>query len=312
MGMVASRAVRVTAMPSRLGVVVVNWNNKTDTLRCVASVMQSDCSPLILVVDNGSTDGSAQAIQQAYPDLPILRNADNLGFTGGYNIGIRHLMSRGVDHVLLINNDAIVEPYTLSALSRAAISNPQAGFLGAKVCALEEPHTVLSAGGVLCDGWKPVHRGMGAVDMGQLDALAEVDFLSGCALLVSRRAIEATGMLDEKFFAYYEDVEWCYRGKKAGFKVLFVPEARVLHPDTRQRDEDSPRVTYYLARNSLLFAQKHHLGAPAIVCPLVSYMRTLLSWTLRSKWRHKRPQRDALARGIWDFARGRWGQAENL
>jgi GT2 family glycosyltransferase len=165
---------------------------------------------------------------------------------------------------------------------------------------------------MLHDGWKPEHRGMGELDAGQFDMLVEVDYLSGCALLVSRKAIETVGLLDDDFFAYHEDTEWCYRGKQAGFKILFVPEAKVWHPDTRQRDENYPLVTYYVARNSLLFAKKHRLGYAIIARMLLSHTRTMLSWSIRPRWRHKRRQRDALARGIMDFARGRFGPVESL
>jgi GT2 family glycosyltransferase len=163
---------------------------------------------------------------------------------------------------------------------------------------------------LLYDNWQSEHLGLGELDKGQFDTTVEVDYLSGCALLISREVIEAVGMLDEDFFAYNEDVEWCYRGKRIGFKSIFVPEAKVWHPDTRGRDEDSPVVTYYITRNSLQFIRKHGLGYAPMARTLSGYARTLLSWSLRPRWRHKHEQRNALAHAMLDFARKRFGPME--
>lgn len=300
-------------MGPRIGVVVVNWNRKADTLRCIASVLASDYDNReVVLVDNASTDGSVQAIREAYPSLPLLTNPTNAGFTGGNNAGIRCALDRGADHVFLLNNDAIVEQAALGVLAAAAEAHPRSGFLGAKVCALEDRRLVLSAGGMLQDGWKPHHTGMGERDGGQFDGIAEVDYVSGCALLASRRAVETVGALDEDFYLYYEDVEWCYRARQAGFQILVVPQARVFHPDTRFRDQDSPVVTYYAVRNSLLFVRKHRLGYPVLLRMWLNYARNLISWTARPRWRHKRRQRDALVRALRDVARSRWGPAPSF
>jgi hypothetical protein len=300
-------------MLPRIGVVVLNWNSAADTLRCLAALFASDYENYdVVVVDNASTDGSAEAIRQAYPDLPLARNPVNTGYAGGNNTGIRRALERGAEYVLLLNNDAVVEPGTLRALAQAAAAHPQAGFLGAKVCTVEDRGRVLSAGGRLRGGWEPVHLGLGELDEAGAAQAVEVDFLSGSALLASRRAIEAVGLLDEDFFLYYEDVEWCLRGKHAGFQVLAAPGARVYHPDTRLRDQESPLVTYYLARNSLLFAKRRRLGYAVRLRLWLTHARTLLSWSVRPRWRHKRRQRDALARALRDFARGRLGPAPGL
>jgi len=300
-------------MTPRIGVILVNWNRAADTLRCLASVLASAYDNYeVVVVDNASGDGSAEAIEAAQPGLTLLRNPVNAGFAGGNNLGIRHCLARGADYVFLLNNDAVVDPSALSALAAAAAAHPQVGFLGAKICALEDRRVVLSAGGVLRDGWQPAHCGMGEADAGQPAEPAAVDYLSGAALLAGRRAVETIGLLDEDFFLYYEDVEWAYRARRAGFQVWIVPAARVYHPDTRRRDQDSAVVTYYAARNSLLFAKKHRLGYAVFLRLWLSHGRNLLSWSLRPRWRHKRRQRDALARGLRDFAWGRWGPAAGL
>ena len=119
-------------------------------------------------------------------------------------------------------------------------------------------------------------------------------------------------MLDLRFFAYHEDVDWSYRARRAGFSLLCVPGARVWHPDTRVTQLDSPMVTYYMSRNSLLFLWTHRLGIGLLLGRIGSYLLRLASWSVRPKWKHKRRQRDALLRGLADFVRGRHGRAEGL
>ncbi len=293
----------------RVGAVVLNWNNAADTVQCLRGLLASDYPNLgVLVVDNASVDDSVTRLRQQYPDVTLRVNERNLGYTGGNNIGLQYWLEQGADYVLLINDDAVPDPGMVSALVAALQARPDAGCAGPKVYASEEPERLLSAGGRLAQGWRPVQRGLGEMDRGQYDTAGAVDYLSGCALLASRAMIERIGLLDARFFAYFEDVEWCYRAGQANFKSLYVPEAKVWHPDTRRRDNASVSVTYYCARNQLLFAHKHRLGLTVIVRLLAMHSRTLLSWTLRPKWRSRRSQRNALARVLWDYAWGRSGR----
>ena len=292
----------------KIGIVIVNLNRKNDTLRCIASVLTSDYDNYeVLIIDNNSSDGSVETIQEIYPEVRIIRNPKNLGFTGGNNIGIQYFLNQGVNYVFLLNNDATIEPKALSSLAGAASSHPQAGFLGAKICALEDPNIILHAGGFFSDKWETIHRGLGEIDTGQFNSIDEVDYLLGCAMLVKCKIIKAIGLLDETFFAYHEEIDWCYRGKQAGYKVLFVPAAKVLHPDFRTRDANSAMVTYYISRNTLQFAKKHRLGNLIILRIFISYGRTLLSWSIRPRWRHKNLQRNALMHALFDFVRGKLG-----
>lgn len=289
-------------------VLILHWNNASDTLRCLEAVFASHYADVqVVVVDNGSGNDSAAVIRNAWPTLTVLETGCNLGYAGGNNVGIEYALAQNADYVLLLNDDTVIEPQTVPALVEAAQVHPEAGFLGPKVYCLEEPQRLITVGGYLDKAWRPIHRGLGQWDGGQYNEITAVDFLSGSALLIRRKVIEQVGVLDPRFFAYREDVDWCYRGRQAGFKALYVPEARVWHPDTRQRDAESPLVTYYITRNSLLFAAKHRLGWRVVAQMLAGYVRTLLSWTLRPQWRHKREQRDALARAIRDFGRGHCG-----
>jgi GT2 family glycosyltransferase len=289
---------------------VLNWNNVADTLRCLEALNVSDYPSFeVVVVDNESTDGSVAALRKRFPSLVILENEENLGYAGGNNVGIAYALELGVDYVMLLNDDTVLAPDALSELMAAALEHPQAGFLGPKILSLQDTSRILSAGGELDQKWRSIHRGSGQCDHGQFDRLVTADWLSGCALLVSKEAISRVGPLDERFFAYYEDVDWCYRGGRAGFQALFVPQARVWHPDSTEHYSNSPLVTYYMARNDLLFLAHHRLGVWVLCYRLWRYLLTLVNWTVRPRWWHKRRQRYALLRALVDFGRGRFGRA---
>ena len=293
--------------------IILNWNNARDTLRCLQSVHASDYAPLrVLVVDNASHDDSLAVIRAHAPDIEVMANAENLGYAGGNNVGIQRAIEHGADYVLLLNDDTVIDPAMVSALVTAARQCPDGGIFGPKVYSLEEPGVLLSAGAALGRWSELTSRALGCVDDGRWDHLTEVDYLWGCALLVSRQAIAAAGMLDPAFFAYHEDIDWCYRIRAAGYKVLFVPQAKAWHPDTRRWREESALVTYYMSRNHLQLISKHHLGTGEMLGSLATFARRLVSWSVRPKWRHKRHQRDALARALFDFTRGRFGRADHI
>ncbi len=299
---------------AKIGIVIVNWNHPDDTLRCLASIQPSTYTNYtIVVVDNGSTDDSIKILskhellhnQSCVEFYPVV---ENIGFTGGYNLGIQRLLEQSVDYIFLLNDDSVVDANTLAELANATAHHPEAGFFGPMLYTLEPPQVILSAGGFLDKDFRASHRGIGELDSGQYDQETEVDYLFGCALLVSRRLIETIGLLDEKFFAYHEEVDWCFRGKQAGFQALLIPRAHAWHPDTRHRDKDSAKVTYYISRNSLLFVKKNRLGLPVLAKMVFTYCRQLLSWTLRPKWRGKAKQRLAMQHALWDFAWGNFGK----
>lgn len=301
-----------TRLPPKVGIIVLHWRGVEDTLRCIRSVCNSlFTSYLLVVVNNGSREDSALILTD-HPDLEVLETGRNLGYTGGNNCGIRYALAHGCDYILLLNNDAIIAPEAVSELVAAAQFHPQAGFLGPVVYIREDPQRILTSGGVLVNGWMAVLDGLGQVGQTGSNGVVEKTFLSGCALFVSKQAIDRIGMLDEDFFAYQEDVEWCYRGSKAGFKVLLVPAAKAWHPDTRQRDEDSIFVTYYITRNSLIFAWKHKLGLLNWAHMLLNLARTLLSYSLRWDRKHKRGKRDATLWALVDFMRGKWNQSDRF
>jgi len=298
-------------VPPRVTIIVLNWNGGEDTLACLESLGAVDYIPFdILVVDNGSTDGSVPAIRERFPKVRLLEIKNNIGYTGGSNTGMRWALKHGADYMLLLNNDTVVAPDFLRRLVEAAEDDPAIGIAGPTIYYYTQPRVIWSAGGSI--DW---HRGRTSMlgldqqDSGQFgEAPREVSFCTGCALLVKATAVERIGLLDERFFAYYEETEWCVRAQRAGFKIVHVPRAHIWHKISPLAREASPRVHYYMTRNRLLFLKATRAGLSAWLHTLIAdYLRTLTSWSLRPKWRGKRPQKRAMLRAISDAARGRWG-----
>jgi GT2 family glycosyltransferase len=298
-------------MTEQVTIVVLNWNGLADTLSCLASLANleyPDCQ--VVIVDNGSADGSAQAIRDQYPGVIVIENPQNLGFTGGNNVGIRHALATGADYVLLLNNDTEVAPDFVRCLLAAAQADPAVGIAGPLIYYHSQPDVLWSAGGAI--DWRRGSTwmvGLDERDTGQFGTEPqEVDFVSGCAMLVRKSVLERVGLLDERFFAYYEETEWCARTRRAGYKIVRVPRSRIWHKISPERRADSPIVHYYMTRNQLLFLRAAHAGWRAWLHALVAEdLRTLVSWSVRPRWRNKSAQRHAMVVAISDAFRGRWG-----
>jgi GT2 family glycosyltransferase len=233
--------------------VVLNWNGGEDVLAALASL---EGIPAICV-DNGSTDGSADAVAERLPHVELIRTGANLGFAGGNNVGIRRALERGADWVLLLNSDAVAEPGLADALAAAAAARPDAGLLACKVLFLDG-RTVQYAGAGFRAwlGWSGRQRGHGRPD--GPDEGGDVDRADGAALAVSRAAAERAGLLDEELFLYVEDVEWSLRIRDAGFAVVYVPEARVRHAGSAATGgRASTTNLYYDTRNTIAVCERH-------------------------------------------------------
>jgi hypothetical protein len=240
----------------KLVAVVLNWNGGDDTLAALESLAGLET----ICVDNGSVDGSADAVAERFPGVELVRTGVNLGFSGGNNVGIRLALARGADWVLLLNNDAVMDAGLPDALARGSSARPDAGVLACKVYFAEPRDVLMYAGGRvnLRLGYWGRQDGFGERDDGRFDALRDVDRATGAAMAVSRAAIEAAGLLDESLFAYAEDAEWCVRIRAAGFAVVFVPDAKAWHVGSASTGGlMSPTSLYYDTRNMIAVAERH-------------------------------------------------------
>lgn len=288
--------------------VILNTNRREDTLACLASLRQATYpNHRSLVLDNASQDGSVEAIKAAFPEVELLHLRDNRGYAGNNNVGIEAALGLGAEWVFVLNEDMVLAPNVLSHLVAAGTQRPEAGIVGPLVYHFDEPEIIQSAGGLMDAQWQSFHRGQNEPDRGQYATVQPVDWISGCALLVRREVIEQVGKLDERYFYYWEETEWCLRARKHGWQVLFVPAAHAWHKGVQRDYRPGPNVTYYATRNRLLTMAKHRAPWGAWVATLAGTLRTLLAWTLRPKWRSMRPHRDAMWQGLMDFVRRIWG-----
>jgi GT2 family glycosyltransferase len=303
-------------MMPQVTIIILNWNGLTDTLECLASLSRMDYPAYdVVVVDNGSTDRSPAVVRERFPDVTLIENDENLGFTGGNNVGLRWALEQGADYALMLNNDTEVAPDFLRLLVETAEAEPMVGTAGPTIYYYDQPRTVWSVGGhVDWQRGRTCMLGLNERDIGQFgEEPREVDFVTGCALLVKRAVLEQVGLLDERFFVYYEETEWCVRAQRAGFKIVHVPTAKIWHKIPLDARDSSLLVHYYMTRNRLLFLKATGAGMlPWLHTLLAEYLRTLLSWTLQSRWRGKKPQRQVMLRAIRDALQGRWGQCPTL
>jgi GT2 family glycosyltransferase len=291
-------------------IIVLCYNGVDLTIACLRSLRRSSYDRAdVLVIDNASQDGTPDTIRAQFPEAIVIETGANLGFAAGNNVGLRYALDHGYDYALLLNNDTEVDPDFLMRLIAAAESDPTIGVTGPKIYYHDRPTTIWSAGGVI--DWRrgsSAMRGIDSVDHGQFDAPTAVDFVTGCALLVRCNTVRLAGLLDERFGMYYEETEWCVRIARRGWRVVYVPSSRLWHKIAPAQQDQSPRITYYMTRNRLLFLRLSHAPIRAwFHAVLLQDVRTWAAWRLRSKWRGRAAQRAALRRGWRDFAIGRFG-----
>jgi GT2 family glycosyltransferase len=286
----------------KLVAVVLNWNGGADTPRALTSLEGIDT----ICVDNGSTDGSDDAVERDFPGVELIRTGENLGFAGGNNVGIRRALARGADWVLLMNQDAVAVPGIDEALERAATARPDAGVLACKVM-FPSGVTVMYAGARFRAwlGYSGRVNGHGGPD--RFTELRNTGRADGAAMAVSRAAVERAGLLDERLFLYVEDVDWSLRIRKAGFAVVFAPDAVVLHTGSASTGGAASTANlYYSTRNTIYVTE----GA----CPLPRGLRGLrrgvvVGTHLAQAWSHpdRRAARAAVLDGWRDARAGRDG-----
>ena len=290
--------------PPHVAIVILNWNREADTLECLESLARIDYPSFsVLVVDNGSTDGSPDAIERwGRENLPLtlIRNAENRGFVRGSNQGMRHALATGTDYVFLLNNDTVVEPDVLVNLVRAAERSDDIGMAGPKIYKYGEER-VLDSAGTRTIPWlaQGFLQGHGEEDRGQFDSSAEMPYITGTALLVKRAVLEKAGMMDEDYFHYFDDFDWGVRTRKAGYRLLMAPEAAIYHKGAGTIGFGSPAYMHQRIRGQIVFARKHISILPFLFAflpclVLYRYLRPAAQLIVRRRWSHLH----ALHRGI--------------
>ncbi len=291
--------------------IVLSWNGREDTMCCLESLTRIEHPGLrVICVDNGSGDGSPEAVRERFPQVELIEAGANLGYSGGNNLGIRRALEQGANWVVLVNNDATVAPDVIDGFERAARERPRAGILAGKVYFADRPDTIWFAGQRVREllGYSGRPRGYGRSDGARYERVVATGRAVGALMAISREAIDAVGLLDETLFAYVEDVDWALRVRDAGFEVVFAPGARAWHCVSASTGGEaaSTHTLYYGVRNTVTVLERRRplgmlgtaLRRGAIVASFAAHALT------RSD---RRAALDAVRSGYADARAGRLG-----
>ncbi len=296
---------------SKVFITTVSFNNNPETISFLESlekVEKKDIQLFVVVVDNASKDKFKIANKFNNYKLEIIRSEENLGFSGGQNLGIKYSLENGADFVIILNNDTILDyaflaPLINSLKNKVGIVSPKIYFAKGYEFHKEKYENkdlgkVIWYGGGIMD-YKNIigrHRGVDEVDTGQYDGTSSMDFATGCCMAIKREVFEKIGMLDEKYFLYYEDNDFSQRAKNAGFSIMFQPKSVVWHKNAQSAGgSGSSLQDYYITRNRLLFGLKFVNFRQKVA--LVKESFKLLA--KGRKWQRK---------GVLDFYLGRLGK----
>lgn len=244
-------------MKAKVFLIILNWNGKKDTLACLDSL--SKIQHPVIIVDNGSKDDSVIAIRQNYPQYHLIETGENLGFAEGNNVGIRYALDKGADYILLLNNDTIADPFMVQAFLDTMQSDSKIGILGAKTYLFDRRDTFDHFGG----NWDAKTGQFNLVGLRQIDdgvsweTSQPIDYACGCALFIKRAVFEKIGLLEPKFFLVWEDADFCFRARKAGFSIQTCPQAKMWHKVSASFVGGKTHTSYFWWRNRLLWIERN-------------------------------------------------------
>jgi len=297
-----------------LSIIIVSWNVRELLRRCLASIYAGWPAerPLeVIVVDNASSDGSVEMVRREFPQVQLIANQDNRGFTRANNQGIA--ASRG-RYVLLLNPDTEVLDDALTVMVAYMEAHPKVGVVGPKL--LYPDGSVQSSRrrfptlatafleSTILHQWfpdNPAARRYHVLDQPD-DRVQPVDWVVGACLMVRRQAIEAAGLLDEGFFMYSEELDWCRRIKERGWEVVYLPDARVVHHGGKSSEQVVPARHLHFQRSKVRYFRKHHGFWQAEAVRwflLLTYVYQIVEEGLKWLVGHKRPLRAARVKAYW-------------
>jgi len=289
----------------RVTTIILNWNGLQDTLECIESVCNLDYPNVhVLVVDNGSTDGSPSVIREKYPSVTLLQNEENIGFAGGNNRGMEKALEMGTDYLWLLNNDTVLEKETLRKLVAVTLDSPEIGLASPYIYFHEEPERIQFCGSYI--DW----------DRKRIVKLEEGDFfpgngenisLWGTALLIKRSVVEKVGYLNEKYFAYHEDEEYCMRAARAGFRCVVAPESRLFHKNSRSTGSNDAPMQVFLRSRNLFFLWTDSLNGMDRYLHVPKYLAHIISYGGSLREKNLPESVEACMDGMWHAYHGAGG-----
>ncbi len=286
-----SQAGWTTKRCPKVCILLLNWNNWQDTNKCLASLQLLEYASCdVIVLDNGSKDRSVERIRACFPAVEILQLGENLGFARANNVGIRVALERGADYIWLLNNDTTVDPQALQAMVNRAERNPNIGAVGSAIYYAEDRSRLQAWGGGYINFWLGRSRHF-------LDAVPdeEIEFLTGASLLLRRSTLESTGLLDDCFFLYWEDADYCFRIRRAGWKLAVAGNSKVWHKETSTIGRKSEKLDTEFNCSAVRFFHKN--GAVPFFSVWVGVTLRLAKRVLAGDWKR--------AKAVWSGVRQR-------
>lgn len=319
-------------MANSVAIIIVNWNNSKDTVDCIESIKRITYKNYkIFLVDNGSDDDSFLKFQSLYTgagNIELIKLNENIGFSGGNNVGIKAAMNGNFNYVMLLNNDTTVEPNFLDELIKVGESDEKIGVVGPKIYfypfndnSLQttnykpwpgklQTNRIWYGGGDFTWLGGGKHLQYEEIDENPNETEPkETKYMTGCAFLVKSEVLEKAGLMPEEFFLYYEDTDWSLSIRKAGYKIMYAPAAKIYHKVSRTTATlGNPKIHYYHIRNALLLSKRQ---APKIILAGIyvwsaaHYLKQIVKLVILPS---KRETSKMIMQGIEDFWKGKFGK----
>lgn len=291
-----------------VGIVLVNWNLK-DTLRAtLESCLKIDYPSFkVVVVDNGSTDGAPDMVRREFPSVHLIANPVGLGYAKATSQGMEWLVAQGAKYLFSTSNDVIFDPPILREMVQAMEADPQVGITGSKVYFYDRPNVIWHAGAHI--GWHghSFHYGWERKDHPRYDRVRECDFVTGCGYMVRADLAQRLGFLKADLVFYSEDSDFCYRVREAGYKVIYLPTARLWHKTSTTLGKNRGLQLRYSTRNNLYLLHQHRVGCCYPFTLLVHLVAVLplkmLFYLVLLRWKNV----VGIWRGVRDWQAGRYG-----
>jgi GT2 family glycosyltransferase len=299
-----------------IGIVIVHLNAYHDTSACLRSLQNiSYPNVKVIVVDNGSVDASGARLRMEFPEMIHLRSNENLGFSGGNNLGIRYALEHGCEHILLLNSDTVITKSFLEPLVERLLSDPKIGAVGGKIYyyppAFGGHDKIIWYAGSF-QKWHTGfhHYGESEKDRGQYDTAAQTEYVCGCLMLMRGDVIWEIGGLSNEYFVYWEESDWCLRARELGYSCWYEPRSVIYHNfKSAVKGEETALYSYMQTRNSFIFA-KHHFHGFLLLRHLFFYPIYLFYRWLSMERKRNTAGAKALVRGIIDYFKGYRGNAK--
>ncbi|HVL48231.1 MAG TPA: glycosyltransferase family 2 protein [Candidatus Thermoplasmatota archaeon] len=292
--------------------IIVNWNGLSDTIDCVNATLSLDYPRQgVFVVDNGSRPSQAAAIRERFSQVHVIESSENLGFAGGCNLAIEVALEHNYDYIFLLNNDAYPSDSGLLRQLLCVMQRHGAAVVGPKVTFESPPSIVWFAGGrVYRRTGRTKHIGFNK-PADRFTGVVETDYITGCALLAHASVFREVGLLDESYFLYYEETDWCLKARKRGYKLLVDLDSVVVHRVSQSMHRARGIHKYYLIRNRLEFARRWSGGwfwPVAVPSVVVLALLSIAYTTLRGHTE----ARGHVLNALRDFARGRLSKSVGI